>query len=451
MRRSFVLFVGLLCLPACQEAGMGLVAPAEFASEALAQPGPSRFLVVADPGTDIGVLAATLEARGVTVTAELPQVGLLVVETEAAAFAQADAEIEGIRSVLADPEMEVWTVGEAGGALAVSAIPPTVAGGSSLEALEWGLRAIAAPAAHAYGATGRGATVAILDAGIDADHPELAPNLNTMLSRSYVAAPVFMPPGDEGSGPAAPRHSRLGRGRRQRRRRRHDRRRPGRRDPRAPHPRTHRLPVLRCHLGDRLCGRQRGDVINRSFGTNFERYEWRSATGELIGTAREIQELLVTLSRATRYANGRGVTLVAAAGNAAIDRDHDRDGVVIPADFDFVIAVSATSPIGFGRDGATDPTSRPHTRTSASRASTSPLQPASSGAVTSRRARWDRSRSFACSSTASSRPRTAGATVGAAAPASPPARQRRRGAPGRPQRRRHGPGRRRGPPPPVRR
>jgi subtilisin family serine protease len=97
------------------------------------------------------------------------------------------------------------------------------------------------------------------------------------------------------------------------------------------------------------------DVANMSFGTNFPRHEWRDANGGLIATAAEIQELVVAMNRATKYAHDRGVTLVAAAGNASIDRDHDADRLVLPADLNFVISVSATSPIGFAFDQATNP------------------------------------------------------------------------------------------------
>ena len=43
-----------------------------------------------------------------------------------------------------------------------------------------------APEAWNAGYTGTGARVFILDSGIDADNPDLAPNLNTSLSTSFV-------------------------------------------------------------------------------------------------------------------------------------------------------------------------------------------------------------------------------------------------------------------------
>ena len=51
---------------------------------------------------------------------------------------------------------------------------------------QWGMDAINAPEAWNAGYTGEGAKVFILDSGIDAEHPDLAPNLNTGLCTSFV-------------------------------------------------------------------------------------------------------------------------------------------------------------------------------------------------------------------------------------------------------------------------
>jgi len=60
--------------------------------------------------------------------------------------------------------------------------------------LQWGLDAVNAPQAWAVGATGSGVRVAVLDSGIDHDHVDLAPNLNTALSTSFVPCEdVYVP------------------------------------------------------------------------------------------------------------------------------------------------------------------------------------------------------------------------------------------------------------------
>ncbi|NHN42687.1 S8 family serine peptidase [Halorubellus sp. JP-L1] len=50
-------------------------------------------------------------------------------------------------------------------------------GGDTSQSLEWGVDRVDAEVAHANGETGAGADVAILDTGIDSDHPDLQANL----------------------------------------------------------------------------------------------------------------------------------------------------------------------------------------------------------------------------------------------------------------------------------
>jgi subtilisin len=50
-------------------------------------------------------------------------------------------------------------------------------GGSTSQSLEWGVDRVDAEVAHANGETGSGADVAVLDTGIDSDHPDLQGNL----------------------------------------------------------------------------------------------------------------------------------------------------------------------------------------------------------------------------------------------------------------------------------
>jgi subtilisin family serine protease len=61
-------------------------------------------------------------------------------------------------------------------------------------------------------------------------------------------------------------------------------------------------------------------------------------------SAQQHAEWLVALNRATNYAHHAGATMVASAGNAAINLDTDKDWVLWPAQANHVIAVSATAP-----------------------------------------------------------------------------------------------------------
>lgn len=64
-----------------------------------------------------------------------------------------------------------------------------------------------------------------------------------------------------------------------------------------------------------------------------------------------------TLNRTTTYANSQGTLLVASAGNAAADLQHDGDVVSLPNEAANVVTVSATGPVGFnwGDEGLEEP------------------------------------------------------------------------------------------------
>ncbi|PSQ17022.1 peptidase S8 [Halobacteriales archaeon QS_8_69_26] len=59
-------------------------------------------------------------------------------------------------------------------------------GGSTSQCLPWGIDRTDSEVAHANGETGNGATIAIIDTGIDSDHPDLQGNINTSLSKAWV-------------------------------------------------------------------------------------------------------------------------------------------------------------------------------------------------------------------------------------------------------------------------
>jgi subtilisin family serine protease len=68
-------------------------------------------------------------------------------------------------------------------------------------------------------------------------------------------------------------------------------------------------------------------------------------------TAREVAELKNALGRATTYAYQRGSTVIAAAGNEALDFDHSADWIHVPSAAPHVLAVSATAPRGWALGG----------------------------------------------------------------------------------------------------
>lgn len=102
------------------------------------------------------------------------------------------------------------------------------------------------------------------------------------------------------------------------------------------------------------------DIINMSLGARLVRSGFVDDNGtpdpsdDVFVTAREVNELLVALGRATTYAYQQGTTVIAAAGNDAEDIDHNANAVFVPAQSPHVISIAATGPLGWAVDPSTD-------------------------------------------------------------------------------------------------
>ena len=178
-------------------------------------------------------------------------------------------------------------------ALATHVLPTPALGGGGDPLLDrqWGLDSIHAPAAWKH-SRGAGAVIAILDSGVDLQHPDLRPNLQSKgfdFIRSRVGADDRSGHGTAVTGVAAARGGNgIGVS--------------------GVAPRARILPVKVCSLGDcspkaaakgiRYATRHGADVINMSF------YVPKADEG------------LTGVLEAVSYAERRGVVVVAAAGNS---------------------------------------------------------------------------------------------------------------------------------------
>jgi subtilisin family serine protease len=211
--------------------------------------------------------------------------------------------------------------------------------------IQWHMRAVEAPAAWAANATGRGVRVAIVDGGIHSTHIDLAPNLDTARSASFV--PGFAFNQDTGTfwhathvaGIVAAAGNNIGT------------------IGIAPEATIVGVKVL--HNGSGTFGQviqgilyaatpiaQGGagaDIINLSLGAAFPRGGGNTGAAALVSS----------LNRAVNYADRFGVLVVAAAGNNGLDLDHSGSAIIVPAQSGSAVAVSATGPLGFAL-GATN-------------------------------------------------------------------------------------------------
>jgi lantibiotic leader peptide-processing serine protease len=236
--------------------------------------------------------------------------------------------------------------------------PPTSGDDDRLFGMQWGLDAIDAPEAWATGARGKGARVAVLDSGIDVDHPDLAANLNLALSTSFipglpVAAPPVGPPSFTGpphhgtwvAGIIAAADNGIG--------------------TIGVAPEAELVALRVCPDNARGCPDSAvlaalvyaaeidADVINLSLGGWLPRRGFVDADGTYVSAA-DVAALIVAITRALNYAHEQGATIVAGAHNQARDLDADRDGVQVFVQLPHVIAVSATGPRGWGSEATTN-------------------------------------------------------------------------------------------------
>lgn len=297
-------------------------------------------------------LSRDLHRLGAGVVAELPQIGVVIVEVDdAESFA---ASAEGLRGVLAAAPDSVFhldpgTAGledlvPAGAAIGGTPIadPSGVGSDETYFGLQWTLDAVDAPEAWARDARGAGVRVAVLDSGIDGDHPDLAPNLDRAASASFIpgeswdAFPGFaFHHGTQVAGLIAAADNGLGI------------------VGVAPEAELIAVKVISERTGGgSLAALLQGivhaadagaDVINLSLGSGVRLRDGEPAA-----------KIWVALSRAASYAHQSGATLVASAGNDAHDLDADADLRIVPAQLPHVLAVSATAPAGWALDPSTD-------------------------------------------------------------------------------------------------
>ncbi len=278
-----------------------------------------------------------LRARGAVVDRVYTNLGMASVTTS---NPDALESVPGVRSVLRNIQfhsIDPVRVEAMPGGFSVPN-PPNTGDDDFYFDLQWGHDAVNAPEAWAqYGARGAGVRVFVLDSGIDATHPDLAPNVNTALSKSFVPGEDWqVQPGfyfnhgthvagtiaaaDNGYGVIGV----------------------------APEAEIVALKVLSEYTGsgdfdwliDALiyAGNNGADVINMSLGALIPIDD------------PDLPELAYALGRATGYAYHRGATIIASAGNDAIDFDANPDLVDLPAMAPFVLGISATAPIGWAID-----------------------------------------------------------------------------------------------------
>lgn len=179
----------------------GLATTATAAPTTAAASGASSsWLVLADSAASTARLVSQLKAAGGTVTGVNEAIGLVSVTSRDARFAASTARLSGVQGVAHD--VSIGSAPKAGAAApdpvekehvfdrsrangTPKGLPAPPPGGDPYDGLLWGMDMINAPQAHQVERGDNRVTVGVMDTGIDASHPDLAANVDVAKSRNF--------------------------------------------------------------------------------------------------------------------------------------------------------------------------------------------------------------------------------------------------------------------------
>ncbi len=313
---------------------LGLVGVVAY-THAAAQEQTRHYLILAKgQGQGSTNLAAAIGHSGGTITGAIEEIGVVFADSSDPAFLVNLKGAGGIQSAAEDVEVQ-WIPRE-NVADAQGIVPGDLGVNSEpFWGYQWNMRQIGADKTAAAGDLGNGkvrARVAVIDAGMWTQHPDIAANVNVGLSKSFVPDETGIDPivygfnhGTHVGGIIAAAINNLGV------------------QGVAPEAELVAIKVLRSDTGSgafswiisglMYAASIHADVANMSLGATFDRI---NAGGGGAGT------LIAALNRAITYATSNGVLCVSAAGNEGVNLDSRLWS--IPAQSGNGMAVSATGP-----------------------------------------------------------------------------------------------------------
>lgn len=318
---------------------MMLIVVVLFAAAAFAAGAPRDYVIVAKAqGAGSADLDGLIASAGGMITAKIPEIGIVLASSYNGDFLAIIMKDARVQQAAEDVEVP-WINNEPSAEAVGSELQPAGVNSEPYWGYQWNIRQIHADQTAAQGDLGNGvirARVAVLDAGIWSGHPDIAPNLNLALSRSFVPEEPGIDPitygfnhGTHVAGIiAAPINNKGIQGV-------------------APGAEIVAVKVLRSDTGSGAFSwviqgilyaagpDVRADVINMSLSAVFSRNN---------GGGGGSGPLISALNRAVNYASRAGTLCVSAAGNEGVDLN----GILwsIPAQSGNGMAVAATGPYG---------------------------------------------------------------------------------------------------------
>ncbi|GGS24045.1 peptidase S8 [Actinokineospora fastidiosa] len=183
-------FLGAAAVMAC---AAGLVSSVGAPAAAAQADGPEAHFVVLGPQNAEGLSRVEQAVRdaGGTIVQSWPQIGVIVAASPSADFASVVRTKPGVQGAGATQNLaELAQPALAAGGLESRALEATTdvvaagapgtesASGDPMSVSQWNLRAIGADEAHKISGGSADVLVGVLDSGIEASHPDLAPNVD---------------------------------------------------------------------------------------------------------------------------------------------------------------------------------------------------------------------------------------------------------------------------------
>ncbi|MEZ4670414.1 MAG: S8 family serine peptidase [Anaerolineae bacterium] len=331
---------------------MLLVSALSFTGVAAQRPNSTRqWLVFSDLSNSASsVMASQIRLAGGTVNRSFGQVGVQLVTSSNANFANQMSAL----GLVAAPNRRVPTFkptntvrmnvsGQSQGGLSNPYFP-----------IQWNLQAVRAVEGWQHGRRGQGAQVAVLDEGFYLNDSDLDANFNTRLAASFVPGetvqwtlPNGFSHGTHVSGIIAAEDNNIGT------------------VGVAPKAQIIPVKVLSESLGYGedawvLAGMLYAasihvDIVNMSLGGTCDINNPPDPDYDCGVSAREILSLKRMYNHVVKFMRSQGVTVIASAGNDAIDFDANPNLIDLPAQANGVLGISATGPYGWALNAAADP------------------------------------------------------------------------------------------------
>jgi subtilisin family serine protease len=291
-----------------------------------------EYLLISGSNTLPKNLQQNVQAAGGTIVSQLPKIGVALAASAKESFQKNAQKISGLQGVVEnksyqwiDPDRPVKEL---------SFEEQHIGSDESFWSYQWAPLAIHAPEAWDLGARGEGVRVAVIDGGINSNHGDLDQNIDLAASISFVEGQPFntdvgtfwhathvagiiaAEDNQRGTIGIAPKATIIA--------------------IKALHDGTGTFYAVLQGILYAAGSTAQADIINMSLAAYVPRAAGVDAAA-----------LASALGRAVTYAYQRGIIVICAAGNDALDFDHLAYWAVLPAEAPNALAVSATGPTGF--------------------------------------------------------------------------------------------------------